>query len=56
VKTRRETWDEERDRLIRYLTAPPSIPDASLDYALDVLDGKDLNDLSRPVRFKKSSQ
>jgi len=54
VRVRKETWNEERARLIGYLTAPPTVSDDSLDHALDVLDGKDLSDPSRLVRIRKT--
>lgn len=40
LNVKKETWDEERDRLIGYLSKPAQDPNADLNHALDVLDGK----------------
>ncbi len=51
---RRETWDEERARLISYLRDPPQEPlEAARDTALDVLDEKDLEGPSRRFRIQR---
>jgi hypothetical protein len=49
LTVRRETWDQERARLVSYFREKYEEPDEALDHALDVLDGKVRSIPCRPL-------